>query len=86
MNKKLSKTKQISLLKSLRRLCPFVVLSGPYGYTCGGLVGGVRCSSGFGAQSKEARHCTLSCIDLRKQAFARGYDITLSTQTINAYG
>lgn len=85
MSKKLSQTAQIKLLKHLRRMCPFAVFSGSYGYTCGGLVGGVRSSSGMAARSKEALHCTLSCIDLRKQAFAHGYDITISRHTINAY-
>lgn len=40
MTKKLSNTQQISLLKRLRRACPFAVWSGLYGYTCGGMVGG----------------------------------------------
>nr|DAO73727.1 MAG TPA: hypothetical protein [Caudoviricetes sp.] len=40
MKKKLSQTAQIKLLKHLRRMCPFAVFSGSYGYTCGGLVGG----------------------------------------------
>lgn len=86
MTKKLSNTKQISLLKRLRRACPFAVFSGSYGYTCGGMVGGVRISSGMAARSKEARHCMLSCSDLRRAAFAQGYDITIPTHKINAYG
>ena len=86
MSKILSQTAQVSLLKRLRRMCPFAVWSGQYGYTCGGMVGGVRSSSGMGARSKEARHCHLNCADLRKQAFRQGYDITLSTHKINAYG
>jgi hypothetical protein len=49
-------------------------------------LGGVRSSSGMAARSKEARHCMLSCADLRKQAFINGYDITISKHTINAYG
>ena len=65
MTKKLSNTKQISILKRLRRACPFAVFSGNYGYTCGGMVGGIRSSSGMAARSKEARHCMLSCSDLR---------------------
>lgn len=40
MKKKLSQTAQILLLKRLRRMCPFAVFSGFYGYTCGGMVGG----------------------------------------------
>lgn len=40
MKKKLSQTAQIQLLKRLRRMCPFAVFSGSYGYTCGGMVGG----------------------------------------------
>lgn len=28
----------------------------------------------------------LNCIDLRKAAFRNGYDITLSTHKLNAYG
>lgn len=86
MTKKLSNTKQISILKRLRRACPFAVFSGNYGYTCGGMVGGVRSSSGMAARSKEARHCMLSCSDLRKAAFMQGYNITLPTHKINAYG
>ncbi len=86
MKKKLSQTAQIRLLKRLRRICPFAVFSGSYGYTCGGMVGGVRSSSSMAARSKESRHCMLSCTDLRKRAFACGYDITISTHTINAYG
>lgn len=86
MKKKLSQTAQIQLLKRLRRMCPFAMFSGSYGYTCGGMVGGVRSSSGMAARSKEARHCMLSCADLRKQAFINGYDITISKHTINAYG
>lgn len=86
MTKILSQTAQISLLKRLRRMCPFAVLSRPYGYTCGGMKNGVRSSSGMGAQTKEARHCHLNCIDLRKAAFRNGYDITLSTHKLNAYG
>lgn len=84
--KKMSPPRQIALLRRLRRVCPFAVLSGPYGYTCGELVNGVRSSSGMGARTKEARHCTLSCTRLRQQAFACGYDITISKHTINAYG
>ncbi len=86
MSKILSQTAQVSLLKRLRRMCPFAVWSGQYGYTCGGMVGGVRSSSGMGARSKEARHCHLNCADLRKQAFRQGYDITLSTHKLNANG
>ncbi len=86
MTKILSQSAQIQLLKRLRRMCPFAVFSGSYGYTCGGMVGGVRSSSGMAARSKEARHCMLSCSDLRKAAFRNGYDITLSTHKINAYG
>lgn len=86
MTKILSPTAQISLLKRLRRMCPFAVWSGQYGYTCGGMKNGVRSSSGMGAQTKEARHCHLNCIDLRKAAFCNGYDITLSTHKLNAYG
>ena len=85
MKKKLSQTAQIQLLKRLRRMCPFAVFSGSYGYTCGGMVGGVRSSSGMAARSKEARHCMLSCTDLRKQAYIQGYDITIAKHTINAY-
>lgn len=40
MKNKLSQTAQIQLLKRLRRMCPFAVFSGSYGYTCGGMVGG----------------------------------------------
>lgn len=76
MTKILSPTAQINLLKRLRRMCPFAVWSGQY----------VRSSSGMGAQTKEARHCHLNCIDLRKDAFRNGYDITLSTHKLNAYG
>ena len=87
MKKKLSQTAQIQLLKRLRRMCPFAVFSGSYGYTCGGMVGGgVRSSSGMAARSKEACHCMLSCAYLRKQAYIHGYDITISKHTINAYG
>ena len=86
MTKILSQTAQISLLKRLRRMCPFAVWSGQYGYTCGGMKNGVRSSSGMVAQTKEARHCHLNCIDLRKAAFRNGYDITLSTHKLNAYG
>ncbi len=86
MTKILSPTAQISLLKRLRRMCPFAVWSGQYGYTCGGMKNGVRSSSGMGTQTKEARHCHLNCIDLRKAAFRNGYDITLSTHKLNAYG
>ena len=76
MTKILSPTAQINLLKRLRRMCSFAVWSGQYGYTCGGMR----------AQTKEARHCHLNCIDLRKAAFRNGYDITLSTHKLNAYG
>ncbi len=74
---------QASLLRRLRRQCPFAVWSGHYGYTCGGTTGGVRASTAIGARSKEARHCSLSCIELRKAAFARGISITLSPRTLN---
>ena len=37
MTKILSPTAQINLLKRLRRMCPFAVWSGQYGYTCGGM-------------------------------------------------
>lgn len=86
MTKNLSNTKQISLLRRLRRACPSSVWSGSYGYTCGGTAGGVRPSSGMAARSKEARHCMLSCSSLRRAAFMQGYDITLPTHKINAYG
>lgn len=86
MSKILSQTAQVTLLKRLRRMCPFTVWAGQYGYTCGGMKNGVRSSSGMGAHSKEARHCHLNCIDMRKQAFRQGYDITLSTHQLNAYG
>lgn len=86
MEKKLSNTQQIALLKRLRRACPFAVFSGSYGYTCGGMVGGVRSSSLMSARSKEARHCMLSCPVLRRTAFAQGYDITIPARKINAYG
>lgn len=86
MSKILSQTAQVTLLKRLRRMCPFAVRSGQYGYTCVGMKNGVRSSFGMGAQTKEARHCHLNCTDLRKQAFRQGYDITLSTHKLNAYG
>ena len=86
MSKILSQTAQVSLLKRLRRMCPFAVWAGQYGYTCGGMTGGVRSSSGMAARSKEARHCRLDCMTLRKQAFCQGYDITLSIHKLNAYG
>lgn len=79
MTKILSKTAQVSLLKRLRRACPCSVWSGIYGYTCGGLTGGVRSSSGMAARSKEAYRCSLACSTLRLQAFKQGYDLTLST-------
>ena len=47
MTKILSPTAQINLLKRLRRMCPFAVWSGQYGYTCGGMKNGVRSSSGW---------------------------------------
>ncbi len=40
MTKILSQSAQIQLLKRLRRMCPFAVFYGSYGYTCGGMVGG----------------------------------------------
>lgn len=87
MKKKLSQTAQIQLLKRLRRMCPFAVFSGSYGYTCGGMVGGgYVLLQAWPLRSKEARHCMLSCTDLRKQAYIQGYDITISKHTINAYG
>lgn len=76
MTKKLSKTAQVALLKRLRRACPCSVWSG---YTCGGLTGGGRSSSGMAARSKEAYRCSLACSTLRLQAFKQGYDLTLST-------
>ena len=72
MTKKLSNTKQISILKRLRRACPFAVFSGNYGYTCGGMVGGIRSSSGMAARSKEARHCMLLLLRLAKGCFHAG--------------
>ena len=86
MSKILSQTAQFSLLKRLRRMCPFAVWSGQYGYTCGGMKNGVRSSSGMGAQTKEARHCHLNCTDLAQASLSPGYDITLSTHKLNAYG
>ncbi len=83
MAKTLSPSAQINLLKRLRRACPFAVLSGPYGYTCGGLVGGVKYATGMYGRSQVARYCQLSCYELRKQAFKNGYDITLSIRQIN---
>lgn len=79
MTKILSKTAQVALLKRLRRDCPCSVWSGIYGYTCGGLTGGVRSYSGMAARSKEAYRCSLACSTLRLQAFKQGYDLTLST-------
>jgi hypothetical protein len=79
MTKKLSKTAQVALLKRLRRACPCSVWSGIYGYTCGGLTGVVRSSSGMAARSKEAYRCLNACSTLRLQAFKQGYDLTLST-------
>ncbi len=86
MNKILSPSAQIRLLKSLRRNCPFVVWAGQYGYTCGGMTGSVRASSSMAARSKECRRCQLTCSRLRKQAFVNGYDITLTSSKLNAYG
>lgn len=88
MTKILSQTAQISLLKRLRRMCPFAVWSGQYGYTCGGMKNGVRSSSGMGGADKGGSPLPfeLYCIDLRKAAFRNGYDITLSTHKLNAYG
>lgn len=80
----LSITSQIKVLKRLRRECPFVVLNGPYGYTCGGLKNGVRSSSGMGAQSKEAHRCNLSCNKIRLQAFRQAYNITVLPQKLIA--
>ena len=85
MTKILSQTAQISLLKRLRRMCPFAVWSGQWLHLwrheewCALVLW-------HGAQTKEARHCHLNCIDLRKAAFRNGYDITLSTHKLNAYG
>lgn len=84
MNKILSQAAQVSLLKRLRRMCPFAVWSGQYGYTCGGMTDGVRASSGMAARSKEALHCHLNCVKLRMAAFRNGYDITLSSHKLNA--
>lgn len=87
MTKILSQTAQISLLKRLRRMCPFCRMVGTIRlHLWRHMKNGVRSSSGIGAQTKEARHCHLNCIDLRKAAFRNGYDITLSTHKLNAYG
>ncbi len=82
MKKKLSQTAQIQLLKRLRRMCSLALTD----IHAVAWLGGVRSSSGMAARSKEARHCMLSCADLRKQAYIHGYDITISKHTINAYG
>lgn len=83
MKKKLSQTAQIQLLKRLRRMCPFAVFSGSYGYTCGGMVGGYVLLQ---AWPLAQRKLAIACADLRKQAYIHGYDITISKHTINAYG
>lgn len=84
MPKTLSPSAQLRLLRRLRRMCPFAVWSGIYGYTCGGMSGGVR-SSSIGTLTKEPRHCRLNCATLRRQAFCQGYDITLPSSHLNAY-
>lgn len=84
MSKILSPSLQVRLLRSLRRMCPFAVWSGQYGYTCGGMTGGVRASTGMGARSKECRHCRLTCTSLRRRAFIQGYEITLPISKLAA--
>ncbi len=50
------------------------------------MTGSVRASSSMAARSKECRRCQLTCSRLRKQAFVNGYDITLTSSKLNAYG
>lgn len=79
----LSQTKQLSVLKELRRQCPFCVFNGSYGYTCGGLTGGVSVyATHFGSKSKEARRCSLGCKNLLVKAWQNGYDITINRQKL----
>lgn len=80
----LSRTKQIAVLKQLRRDCPRCVNNGSYGYTCGGLVGGVRYAVGLCPPTQKERHCTLGCKTLLMKAFKAGYDITISRQELYA--
>lgn len=86
MTKILSQTKQISLLKRLRRACPFAVWSGLHGYTCGGMVGGGTFFFWHGSTLQGGSPLHALLCRPAKGSFAQGYDITLPTHKINAYG
>lgn len=72
MTKKLSNTKQISILKRLRRACPFAVFSGSYGYTCGGMVGGGTFFFGHGSTFKGSSSLYALLLRLAKGCFHAG--------------
>lgn len=70
---KISKTKQIALLRDLRRKCGFLYREGNHGYVCHC---GYKIPNGPHT-SHLPISCNLACSDLKRKAFECGIDITI---------
>lgn len=76
----LSKTKQIALLRDLRRKCAFCYREGPYGYVCRYefiLPNGPH-------TSRLPIQCNLACERLTHRAWLMNVDITVNNKILSA--
>lgn len=77
---KISKTKQIALLRDLRRKCGFLYREGNYDYVCHC---GYKIPNGPHT-SHLPISCNLACGDLKRKAFECGIDITIPKAVLSA--
>ena len=77
---KLSKTKQLALLKDLRRKCGFCYREGCHGYVCHS---GYKIPNGPHT-SRLPITCSLSCEHLKRKAWLQGVEITIPKNTLAA--
>jgi len=77
---KISKTKQLALLKDLRRKCGYLYREGCHGYVCHC---GYRVPNGPHTSHLPCA-CNLACGYLKRKAFKNGVDITISKRILSA--
>lgn len=77
---KLSKSKQIALLRDLRRKCGFLYREGCHGYVCHC---GYKIPNGPHTSHLPCA-CSLACSDLKFKAWTQGVDITIPERELAA--
>lgn len=76
----MNKSRQLSVLRSIRRQCPFLATEGGLGYMCdrgNTTSNGVRYITGGSDRQQMRRHCTLRCQDIMRKAKKMGILITI---------